>query len=55
MTGFKDAWNLLDAYPHAAFSALDRAGHNLHLEQEDLLGAMVIEWLNRVKAGTIDN
>ncbi|CAH1217405.1 2-hydroxy-6-oxo-6-(2'-aminophenyl)hexa-2, 4-dienoic acid hydrolase [Paenibacillus auburnensis] len=55
MTGFKDAWNLLDAYPHAAFSVLDRAGHNLHLEQEELLGAMVIEWLNRVKAGTIDN
>ncbi|WP_156830172.1 alpha/beta fold hydrolase [Paenibacillus sp. HW567] len=48
MTGFKDAWKLLDTYTHATFAVLDRAGHNLHLEQEGHLGVMAREWLDRV-------
>ncbi|MNB83267.1 2-hydroxy-6-oxo-6-(2'-aminophenyl)hexa-2,4-dienoic acid hydrolase [compost metagenome] len=47
MTGYRDAWKLLELYPHAAFAVLDHAGHNLHMEQEGLLGAMVKEWLSR--------
>ncbi|MBW4083458.1 alpha/beta hydrolase [Paenibacillus sp. S150] len=50
MTGFKDAWKLLDMYPHATFAVLDRAGHNLHLEQEELFKVLTREWLARVNS-----
>lgn len=49
MTGYKDPWRLLDNYPHASYAALDRAGHNLHLEQDELMAAMIREWLNRMQ------
>jgi pimeloyl-ACP methyl ester carboxylesterase len=49
MTGYRDAWKLLDLYPHASFAVLDHAGHNLHMEQEVLLEAMVKEWLFRIE------
>ena len=34
--GYKDAWNVLENFPRATFSILDRAGHNLQIEQEEL-------------------
>jgi len=46
--GYKDAWNILDNYPRATFAVLDRAGHNLQIEQPELMHALVIEWLDRV-------
>jgi pimeloyl-ACP methyl ester carboxylesterase len=46
-TGYQDAWHLLDAYPHATFAVLDRAGHNLQIEQEGLFVTLVEEWLDR--------
>ncbi len=46
--GYKDAWNILDNYPRATFSVLDRAGHNLQIEQEDLFNSLVNEWIIRV-------
>lgn len=49
LTGYKDAWKLLDTFPHAAFAVLDRAGHNLHLEQEELFNMMTREWLSRLQ------
>ncbi|AIQ67410.1 alpha/beta fold hydrolase [Paenibacillus graminis] len=52
ITGYKDVWKLLDFLPHAAFAVLDRAGHNLHLEQEELFKAMAREWLSRVSSET---
>lgn len=48
MVGFRDAWKLLDSYPHATFAVLDRAGHNLQLEQEEIFSVMAKEWLARV-------
>ncbi len=45
--GYKDAWNILDNYPRATFAVLDKAGHNLQLEQTGLMEALVIEWLER--------
>ena len=47
--GYKDAWSILDSYPRATFAVLDRAGHNLQLEQEELLNGLVNEWLMRVE------
>ncbi|MDD7794233.1 alpha/beta fold hydrolase [Clostridium sp. 'White wine YQ'] len=43
--GYKDAWNILDNYPRATFAVLDKAGHNLQIEQEELFSALVKEWL----------
>lgn len=48
-TGYRDAWPLLDHYPHATFAVLDRAGHNGHIEQRGLFDALVGEWLDRVE------
>ena len=48
-TGYRDAWPLLDHYPHATFAVLDGAGHNGHIEQAVLFTALVEEWLDRVE------
>lgn len=46
--GYKDAWEVLEQYPRATFAVLDRAGHNLQIEQEELFNSLVSEWLTRV-------
>lgn len=48
-TGYRDAWPLLDHYPHATFAVLDRAGHHGHIEQPAIFDALVHEWLDRVE------
>ena len=47
--GYKDAWNILENYPRATFAVLDKAGHNLQIEQPGLFEALVKEWLERVE------
>ena len=47
--GYAGAWELLEQYPHATFAVLDGAGHALPHEQPELLGALVTEWLDRVR------
>lgn len=49
MVGYRDAWTILENYPRGTFAVLDRAGHNLQIEQEHLFDALVEEWLNRVE------
>jgi pimeloyl-ACP methyl ester carboxylesterase len=51
-TGYRDAWALMDHYPRATVAVLDRAGHNAQIEQPELFGALVHEWLDRVEEGT---
>jgi pimeloyl-ACP methyl ester carboxylesterase len=46
--GYKDSWNILENFPRATFTILDRAGHNLQIEQEELFNSLVNEWLVRV-------
>ena len=46
--GYRDIWKLIEAYPRASFIILDKAGHNLQIEQDILFGETVKEWLNRV-------
>ncbi|ACA46630.1 alpha/beta hydrolase [Clostridium botulinum] len=48
--GYKDAWNILNNFPRATFAVLDRAGHNLQIEQEELFNSLIKEWLVRVSA-----
>lgn len=47
--GYRDAWTILENYPRGAFAVLDRAGHNLQIEQEKLFNALVNEFLDRVE------
>ena len=49
MVGYRDAWTILENYPRATFAVLDRAGHNLQIEQASLFNALVEEWLDRVE------
>ena len=48
--GYKDPWSILENFPRATFAVLDRAGHNLQIEQEDVFNCLVSEWLTRVEA-----
>ena len=45
--GYRDQFSLLDYYPRASFAVLDRAGHNLQIDQPELFRALVSEWLGR--------
>ncbi len=52
MVGYADTWKILENYPRATLAILDRAGHNLQIEQEGLFNALVEEWLARVSEST---
>lgn len=47
--GYVDSWNILENYPRATFAVLDRAGHNLQIEQPNLFHALISEWLDRMQ------
>ena len=49
VVGYQDQWLILENYPRATFAVLDRAGHWLMMEQEQLFIALFGEWLDRVK------
>lgn len=49
VVGYRDVWDIIERYPRATYSVLDRAGHNLPIAQEQLFNSLVIEWLDRVK------
>ncbi|MBO8164541.1 MAG: alpha/beta hydrolase [Brevibacillus sp.] len=46
--GYRDAWKLIEQYPRATYAVLDRAGHNMQIEQSRLFQTLVCEWLDRV-------
>jgi pimeloyl-ACP methyl ester carboxylesterase len=48
ITGYKDVFDIFDKYPRAPFTVLDAAGHNLQIEQVNLLESITNEWLDRV-------
>jgi pimeloyl-ACP methyl ester carboxylesterase len=52
VAGYRDAWEILDNYPRGTFAVLDRSGHFVPFEQEDLFHALVGEWLDRVEEYT---
>jgi pimeloyl-ACP methyl ester carboxylesterase len=45
--GYRDHWQLIENYPRASFVILDKAGHNLQIEQEVLFNELLKEWLAR--------
>ncbi len=46
--GYSDLWKIVEIYPRASFIVLDKAGHNLEIEQPVLFNALVQEWLERI-------
>jgi pimeloyl-ACP methyl ester carboxylesterase len=52
--GYRDAWEILDNFPRGTFAVLDRSGHFLPFEQEDLFHALVDEWLDRVEEYAVE-
>ena len=46
--GYRDVWNILEKYPRATFVVFDRAGHQVE-EKENLVNALINEWLDRVE------
>lgn len=48
VVGYKDAFKILENYPRATFAILDKAGHNLQIEQDGLFNSLINEWLDRV-------
>jgi pimeloyl-ACP methyl ester carboxylesterase len=50
VVGFRDALSFMDNFPRGTFAVIDRAGHDLQIEQEGVFNALVGEWLDRVEA-----
>jgi pimeloyl-ACP methyl ester carboxylesterase len=49
MTGYADAWGLLEDYPRATYAVLDRADHDLPVDDHGLYQALVGDWLTRME------
>ena len=47
--GYHDAWSVVDKYPRMTFVVLDKASHDLEIEQEKVFNVLVNEWLDRVE------
>lgn len=52
VVGYRSALALMEDYPRATVAILDRSGHALPWEQEDLFMALSGEWLARVEEAT---
>lgn len=46
--GFRDAWSLAQVFTRSTFAVLDRGEHGLPIDQQDLFGALVSDWLGRL-------
>jgi pimeloyl-ACP methyl ester carboxylesterase len=46
--GYRGQFKLADGYPRASYAVLDRAAHNLPIENPVLFDALVSDWLERV-------
>jgi pimeloyl-ACP methyl ester carboxylesterase len=50
VVGYQDAWKIIENYPRATFAVLDKAGHIVQIEQDELFNSLVNEWLDRVES-----
>ena len=46
--GYSDLWKILEIYPRATYAVIDKAGHNLEIEQSVVFNNLAVEWLERV-------
>jgi pimeloyl-ACP methyl ester carboxylesterase len=50
IVGYRNLWSILELYPRASFVILDKAGHALQIEQDNLFSKTVKNWLDRVSS-----
>ena len=50
IVGYRDLMKIIEKYPRASLAILDRAGHNLQIEQDVIFTEMVKEWLFRISS-----
>ena len=43
--GYKDQFDLMSKYTNATYIAVEKAGHNLQIEQPDIFESIVTGWL----------
>lgn len=55
IVGFKDAKALLKRYPNASFLELERAGHNVHIDQPEILAQALERWIQLLQPETGEN
>ena len=53
--GFVDQIALAEHYLRSTIAVLDQAGHNAHLDQPELIGTLLTEWLTRVEGSVQAN
>jgi pimeloyl-ACP methyl ester carboxylesterase len=49
ITGYADAWSILDDYPRATYAVLDQQDHGLPVRRLTAYRALVDDWLDRVE------
>ncbi|WP_019242963.1 MULTISPECIES: alpha/beta fold hydrolase [Bacillus] len=47
--GYQDALEIMKMYPRGTFAVLDRAAHNLQIEQPEVFNTLINEWLDRIE------
>ncbi|MHA1610477.1 MAG: alpha/beta fold hydrolase [Promethearchaeota archaeon] len=48
VVGYRDAWNILKNYTRSSFLLIDKAGHNLALEQQELVRKILQRFLEEI-------
>ena len=49
VVGYSDQWELAQRFNHATYAVLDHAGHNIHLDQPDVVEALLATWAMQVQ------
>ena len=49
VVGYHDQWELSQRFDHATYAVLDRAGHNVHLDQPHAVKALLSTWATRLQ------
>jgi len=49
VVGYHNTYNVIENYPRASFIVLDKAAHDVQIEQESIFNPLINEWLERVK------
>ena len=45
--GYKDQFDLMEKYTNATYIAVEKAGHNLQIEQPEIFESVVKSWMRR--------
>lgn len=52
VVGFEDQSDLLAYYPRATYAVIDRAGHNAHMDQPEIVQGLLRDWARRLPSIT---